>query len=94
MLSTFVGERSAQVVYPEIMGCEQGCQVVATGWPVTFVSDYLGMSVVNTADMMEVWFAADRFDWPRFLFSAAIWSAASLAANVLRRRLVSSARLK
>ncbi|WP_426020361.1 hypothetical protein [Brevundimonas sp. DWR2-3-1b1] len=81
LLSTFVGARSITVVDPEIMGCEHGCNVVATGWPLTFVSDYLGMSVVNTADITEVWFAADRFDWRMFLINAAVWTLASLAAH-------------
>jgi hypothetical protein len=81
LLSTFVGERSALAVYPDIMGCELGCAVVATGWPLMFVRDYLGMSVLNTADIMEVWFAADRFDWPPFLINAVFWSLALLAAH-------------
>ncbi len=77
LLSTFVGERSAPAIYPEIMGCDTGCTVAATGWPMVFVTDYLGMSVVNTADIMEVWFAADRFSWPPFLIDAALWASAS-----------------
>lgn len=78
VLSTFVGERSATAFYPDIMGCEAGCTVTATGWPLIFVTDYLGMSVANTADIMEVWFAADRFAWTPFLFDAAFWTAISL----------------
>jgi hypothetical protein len=86
LLSTFVGERSAYAVYPEIMGCESGCSVVATGWPMTFVSDYLGMSVVNTADIMEVWFAADRLDWLMFLLNAVFWAVfSSVASRCLQR---------
>jgi hypothetical protein len=46
---SFVGERSANATYPDIMGCETGCRVTATGWPLVFVRDYTGMSVVNTA---------------------------------------------
>jgi len=81
LLSTFVGVRSASAVYPDIMGCELGCSVAATGWPLTFVRDYLGMSVVNTADITEVWFAADRFDWQPFVVNVAVWSIVLLAAN-------------
>lgn len=92
LLSTFVGERSAVAVYPEIMGCESGCAVIATGWPLTFVRDYLGMSVVHTADIMEVWFAADRFDWPPFLINAVVWSLALLAAHTGLRRLQAAQR--
>lgn len=83
--STFVGERSATATYPEIMGCEHSCTVAASGWPLVFVRDYPGMSVVNTADIMEVWLAADRFDWLPFLLNLVFWSALSLAAAALVR---------
>ena len=86
LLSTFVGERSAVARYPDIMGCESGCSVVATGWPLTFVRDYLGMSVVETANIMEVWFAADRVAWLPFLVDVAVWSLMSLAAHHTLRR--------
>lgn len=79
--STFFGARSAMATYPDIMGCEHGCTVVATGWPFIFVSDYLGMSVVNTADIMEVWFAADRFSWAPFLINVGVWALASLSVS-------------
>lgn len=81
LLSTFVGERAAVATYPDIMGCETGCSVVAAGWPLAFVNDYLGMSVVNTANIMEVLFAGDRFTWLPFLLNVAVWSLASLAAH-------------
>lgn len=81
LASTFVAERAGIAVYPDVMGCESGCRVVATGWPLIFVRDYLGMSVVDTADIMEVWFAADRFAWPPFLLDVAVWSLASLTVR-------------
>lgn len=83
LLSTFVGEREAAAMYPEILGCETGCRVAASGWPLVFVRDYTGMSVVGTADVLEVWLAADRFDPLPFLADAAFWSA--LAFLVLWR---------
>ena len=83
LLSTFVGERSATARYPDIMGCEEACRVTATGWPLVFVRDYTGMSVVNTADIMEVWFAADKLDWLPFLANLIFWSA--LAALLISR---------
>lgn len=90
LLSTFVGERSALALYPDIMGCEAGCYVVATGWPLIFVRDYLGMSVVGTAHILEVWFAADEFAWPPFMVNVAVWSLVSLGAGkVLHRVLLS-----
>ena len=81
LASTFVGARTGIAVYPDVMGCESGCRVAATGWPLIFVRDYLGMSVVDTADIMEVWFAADRFAWPPFLLNVAVWGLASLAVH-------------
>lgn len=39
LLSTFVGERTAIAMYSDILGCENGCQVVATGWPLVSVRD-------------------------------------------------------
>jgi hypothetical protein len=86
LLSTFVGQRSASAIYPDIMGCEAGCRVAASGWPLVFVRDYLGMSVHNTADMFEVWFAADRFDWIPFLLNVAFWSVTCFAAILLLGR--------
>lgn len=86
LLSTFVGQRSAMATYPDIMGCERGCSVAATGWPLIFVRDYTGMSVVNDADILEVWIAADRFAWTPFLLNVLCWTAVLLAAlSVLRR---------
>jgi hypothetical protein len=79
LASSFVGERSANATYPDIMGCETGCRVTATGWPLVFVRDYTGMSVVNTANVLEVWFAADRFDWQPFLLDVIFWGGVCLA---------------
>lgn len=86
LASTFVGKRSAAAAYPEIMGCEQGCSVVASGWPLIFVRDYLGMSVINSADILEVWFAADRFNWGPFIFNVGFWSFVAFATGMVLRR--------
>lgn len=94
LLSTFVGERSARATYPDIMGCETGCNVVATGWPLVFVRDYLGMSVGNRADIPEVWLAADRFDWMPFLLNIVAWSLLSAAVYTMLRRALAPWRAK
>ena len=85
--STFIGKRSALASYPDVMGCEDSCVVAATGWPLIFVRDYLGMSVVNAADIMEVWFAADRFDWLPFWANVAFWTLLSVGAVAACRSL-------
>ncbi|HZG46929.1 MAG TPA: hypothetical protein VEZ41_11795 [Allosphingosinicella sp.] len=74
LLSTFVVEGSATATYPEVQGCEDGCTVTATGWPLLFVRDYSGISVINTAHILEVWFGADRFDWFPFIIVWMFWS--------------------
>ena len=89
--STFVGERTARATYPEVMGCEVSCEVVATGWPLVFIRDYTGMSVVNSADISEVVFAADKLDLIPFGIDAALWSILSwlvlrLSSLALARR--------
>lgn len=84
LASTFIGERSAMATYPDIMGCEVACRVTATGWPLIFVRDYTGMSVVNTADIFEVWFAADRLDWLPFLMNIIFWSAVCFVPTLLQ----------
>lgn len=73
LISTFVGERWATAAYPEIMGCESGCRVVATGWPLVLVRDYPGMSVVNTADVVEVWIGGDRLAWSPLCVNVLFW---------------------
>ena len=80
LLSRFGGVRSASATYPDIMGCEDSCTVAASGWPLVFVRDYTGMSVVNTADIMVGWFAAERFDWLPFLLNLLFWTMLSVAA--------------
>lgn len=44
------------------------------------------MFVVDTADMFEVWFAADRFDWLPFLLNLLFWSMLSLAVMAAMKR--------
>ncbi|MGV9010702.1 hypothetical protein [Brevundimonas sp.] len=83
--STFVGQRVVRATYPDLMGCEDSCQVAAAGWPLVFVEDYLGMSVINTADMMEVWFAADRFNWSPFWVNVAFWTMISVGVSAAVR---------
>lgn len=74
LLSTFVGERSSMATYPDVMGCETGCRVVATGWPLIYVRDYTGMSVINSADILEVWIGGDRLDQLPFAANVLFWS--------------------
>lgn len=84
LLSTFASPRRALATYPDIMGCESVCSVVATGWPLRFIRDYPGMSVVNRADFGEALFAADTFDWLPFVINAGVWTGSWLLLLVWR----------
>jgi hypothetical protein len=76
LLSSFLSKSRAMATYPDIMGCEVSCDVAAAGWPLAFLRDYPGMSVVNRVDLVEVLLAADKLSWPAFLGNTLIWSAA------------------
>jgi hypothetical protein len=39
--------------YPEIMQCEQSCEVVAGGWPFPYLIDYPGISPTNSVSISE-----------------------------------------
>ncbi len=73
--SSFVAVGTAVAVYPDIMGCERGCTVVASGWPLRYARDYPGLSVVGRTDAFEAWLGSDRLDPARFAFDWALWSA-------------------
>ena len=76
-VSAMWGHTTVLAAYPDILGCEHACRVVASGVPIPFIRDYPGMSVVHVASWTDVVFAADRFDGASFLGSAAIWATAS-----------------
>ncbi len=72
--SSFVAAGTAVAVYPDIMGCERGCAVVASGWPLRYALDYPGLSVVGRTDAFEAWLGTDRLNPARFAFDWALWS--------------------
>lgn len=74
LASTFIAPRTADARYEDIMGCENKCTVVATGWPLVFVRDYLGMSVGNRADILDVWLGNDRLDPLPFASNVIFWT--------------------
>ena len=78
------GESSA--TYSEIMGCEQRCQVAAAGWPFPYLVDYPGISVVGSADLSGALVGEDKFRLLPFVLTLAFWTAAAMAAALLRKR--------
>ena len=75
------------MVYPDIMGCETGCEVVAAGFPVPYVADYPGFSPGNSVGLLEAFvFGMDRVLWGPLALSFAFWLAvAALVAGVWGR---------
>jgi hypothetical protein len=86
--SAYAGE--ARALYTEIMACEHGCTVAAAGWPLPYLIDYPGISVVGSAGLMGALTGEDQFrPWP-FLVTALFWALIALAVqliwNLVRQR--------
>jgi hypothetical protein len=86
--SSFVAAGTAVVVYPDILGCERGCTVVASGWPLRYARDYPGLSVVGRTDAFEAWLGGDRLDLVPFAVDWGLWIAiaGALLALIGRRK--------
>ena len=63
---------SASATYSEIMGCEQSCEVAAGGWPVPYLVDYPGISVVGSVDLMGGLLGEDHFRPREFCLTMAV----------------------
>ena len=79
LLSSAKGGRTG-AVYPEIMGCETGCEVAAAGWPVPYLVDYQGISVVGAANLSGALFGEDKFRWLPFGLTLLFWTMMSAGA--------------
>lgn len=77
---------AAWATYPEIMGCELGCRVAAAGWPLPYLVDYPGISVVGSADLSGALVGEDHFRLLPFCLTLAFWLAAALGVTFLWRR--------
>ncbi len=76
-----------QVVRPSIMGCEQGCVVVAAGFPMPFLQDGI-ISPVGSVSINPLFIFLihlDEFLWVSFLVSYVFWLALVLIAIKLYR---------
>ncbi|MFC4595041.1 hypothetical protein [Sphingobium tyrosinilyticum] len=82
--SAYAGQ--AQALYAEIMGCEQGCAVAAAGWPLPYLIDYPGISVVGSASLIGMLTGEDQFRLPSFLGTTIFWALVALAAGALWKR--------
>ena len=82
--SAYAGQ--AQALYAEIMGCEHGCTVAAAGWPLPYLIDYPGISVVGSASLMGALTGEDQFRLWSFLGTTIFWALVALAAGALWKR--------
>lgn len=76
-----------RTLYPEIMGCERGCEVASAGWPIPYLIDYPGISVVGSADLMGALVGEDKFHAGWFGVTSLFWIAAAAATLFLWRRM-------
>jgi hypothetical protein len=77
--------REAWAVHSEIMGCETGCAVAAVGWPIPYVVDYPGISVVGRASVTGALVGEDQFRLSAFGLTFLFWTAvAALVLGLLR----------
>lgn len=88
--SSFAARGTAAAIYPDVMGCEQGCIVAASGWPLRYTLDYPGLSVAGRTDLFEAWLGSDRFHAVPFAVDWAAWAAivwlSVVAIGRMRRR--------
>lgn len=76
-----------QVMRPEIMGCEQDCQVAAAGFPMPYVVDGV-ISPVDSVSMNPfdlLFIHLDEFVLINFVISYIFWLALTLIALKLYR---------
>lgn len=77
-------------VYPDITGCEAGCEVAAAGFPIPFVADYPAVSPAASATAAGALLGVDQVHWLRAIATFAAWVAFAfavrLAATGLRQR--------
>lgn len=52
--------RTLRMVYPDILGCETGCAVVAGGLPFAYAADYPGLSLGQEVSWFGITDGADR----------------------------------
>ena len=70
--------RRITVKYADIMGCEEGCEVAAAGFPDHIIAHYPGLSPVGSADLTGALLGIDRILWGRAAAAFAFWAAVSL----------------
>lgn len=85
-LASSIHAGRVKAVYAEIMGCEVGCEVAAAGWPMPYLVDYPGISVVGSVDLLGALTGEDKFHLLPFAGTALFWTAAVALAFVVLPR--------
>ena len=79
--------RKTPVTHPSIMGCENGCDVAAGGWPFIYVVDGMTSSPVGSADFLGALVGLDDFRWEMFALNFVVWlSAIAIVALAFSKR--------
>ena len=79
--------RKTPVTHPSIMGCENGCDVSAGGWPFIYVVDGMTSSPVGSADFLGALVGLDDIRWEMFALNFVVWlSAIAIVAFAFSKR--------
>jgi len=77
-------------VYQDIMGCTQGCLVIAGGWPFAYLVDYPGISPVGSVSIVNAVLGMDKILVNQmiktFLFWFALIEIAVMVATIAMSR--------
>ena len=74
---SFNVEGRVSLAYPWILGCEQGCEFVAAGFPFPFVADGPQTSPAGSVSLVMALLGEERILWERLAASLAFWLVAS-----------------
>ena len=85
-------ERWVVAVHPTVMGCEDGCGVVAAGWPVPFVVDDPALSPVHSVSLIGVLDGTDEVRWSSLAVTLGFWLAVGVVVSEFAWRAVGRTR--
>ena len=72
-------------VDPGSMGCQQGCEHVAGGWPFPYLVDDHGLSPVNSVDLFGAIFGVDHVRPGAMVATFLFWLALLIAVDRIAR---------
>ena len=72
-LASSVVPGHVRVAYPGSMDCQQGCDVVAAGWPFLYLVDEPGLSPVGSVSLVGGLLGLDTFRLDALLETVMFW---------------------